>query len=217
MSQNALKLFLASIFLLVSCAPAKVEMPSYGGKTFVEVLSALQNVTDVKTRFSLVFLGDGRERKGDAALDVAQNGDVSLRVYSLGFLAMELSSKDGEVKSSPPIGPGKYLILTRGLRDCFFWWDMTNYRLSDEDDHYILANAWRRVWIDKQTYLPTRQRILLDDGRRIDILYNRPQREDDIWFQSRIRIEYNGYSVTLSVSHMSFRTEESGLVRDRHG
>lgn len=202
--KNVLKLFLASIFLLASCAPVKVEMPSYGGRTFREVLAGMGEVSGVRTRFSIAFSRDGRERKGDAALDLAQDGDMSLRVYSLGFLAMELSSKNGNVKSSPPIDPGKYLILTKGLRDCFFWWDMGNQTLADVDGHYVLANEWRTVWVDKKTYLPVAQEIHFDNGSEIDIQYARPGREGDNWFQSRIRIEYDGYSAMLSVSHMSF-------------
>jgi hypothetical protein len=205
MSKNVLKLFLASILVLSSCAPVRVEMPSYSGKTFQQVLSGMRDVSDVKTRFSIVFVKDGRERRGDAALDLAQNGDMRLRIYSLGFLAMELSSRDGVVRSSPPIDPGKYFILTEGLRDCFFWWYVSDFSLADQDGHYTLANAWRTVWVGKKTFLPYRQQIRFDNGREIDIYYDRPAREGDNWYQSRIRIEYGGYSATLSVNHMEFQ------------
>ncbi len=205
MSKNVFKLFLVSILVLSSCAPVRVEMPSYAGKTFPDVLSEMQSVSDVKTRFSIVFVDDGRERKGDAALDLAQNGDMSLRIYSLGFLATELSSKDGVVRSSPPIDPGKYFILTEGLRDCFFWWNMSDRSFADQDGRYILADARRTVFIDKKTYLPSRQEILFDNGREVDIYYDRPAREGDNWYQSRIRIDYGAYSATLSISHMEFQ------------
>jgi hypothetical protein len=204
MSKNVFKLFLVSILLLSSCAPVRVEMPSYGGKTFRQVLSGMQDVSAVKTRFSIVFVNDGRERRGDAALDLAQNGDMSLRIYSLGFLATELSSKDGVVRSSPPIDPDKYFILTEGLKDCFFWWSMRDRSLTDEDGRYILADARRTVLVDKKTFLPSRQEILFDNGREVDIYYDRPARDGDSWYQSRIRIEYGGYSATLLVSHMEF-------------
>lgn len=214
--KNVLKLFFVSIFLLASCAPVKVEMPSYGGKTFNEVLSGMQAVSGMKARFSIVFLRDGRERKGDAALDLSESGDMNLRVYSLGFLAMELSSKGGFVKSSPPIDPGNYLILTGGLRDCFFWWDAEDRTLTDLAGNYVLSNARRTVWVDKKTFLPVRQKIIFADGREIDIRYDRPRREGDTWYQSRILIEYGGYSATLSVSHMSFQTGKYS-DHDHHG
>lgn len=209
MLKNVLKLFLVSVVLLAvvllaSCAPVKVEMPSYGGKTFREVLSGLRKVSEVRARFSIVSLKDGREKKGDAALDLAQDGDMSLRVYSLGFLAMELSSKNGYVRSSPPVDPGNYFVLTEGLRDCFFWWDVRNYGLAGQGGYYILADSWRTVWVDKKTFLPVRQKILLGEGQEIDMHYERPRREGDVWFQSRIRIRYKDYSATLSVTHMSF-------------
>lgn len=205
MSKNVSKLFLASIILLASCAPVRVEIPSYGGKTFAEVLSGMQNIAEVRTRFSIVFLGEGRHGKGDAAMDVARDGDMSLRVYSLGFLAMALSSRNGAVKSSPPMDQGDYYILTEGLRNCFFWWDTGDKVSAIRDGYYVLSDARRTVWVDKRTFLPVRQEILLYNGREIDIKYDRPRRDGDVWFQSRIRIGYNGYSVTLSVSHMSFQ------------
>lgn len=180
-------------------------MPSYGGKTFRQVLSEMKDVSGVKTRFSIVSLKNGRQRRGDAALDLSQNGDMSLRVYSLGFLAMELSSKDGNVKSSPPVDPGRYLVLTRGLRDCFIWWDITDRPLTELGGRYILSDAWRTVWVDKSTFLPVRQQIRFADGREIDIRYDSPRRDGDVWFQSRIRIEYDGYLLTLSVSHLSLQ------------
>jgi len=206
--KNVLKLFLVSIFLVASCAPVKLELPSYQGRSFREVLSDMEKVSGVRTRFSIVFTRDGRERKGDAALDLSQNGDMSLRVYSLGFLAMELSSRNGSVGSSPPIDPGRYFLLTRGLKDCFFWWDMDPRALTEADGHYVLAGARRTVWVDRKTYLPVMQKIRFDNGREIDIRYDRPKREGDNWFQSLISIEYDGYSAVLSVSHMSFEYRE---------
>jgi hypothetical protein len=211
MLKNVLKLFFASVFLLASCAPVKVKMPSYEGKTFSEVLSGMEDVSEVRTRFSIVFLKEGRERKGEAALDIARGGDMSLRIYSLGFLAMELSSENGHVESSPPLDSRKCLVLTKGLRDCFFWWDMGAHASTETDDHYVLSGNRRTVWVDKRSFLPVAQKILLDDGGEIHIEYNRPAREGDNWFQSRVRIEYGGYSVLLTVSHMSLETGSSSL------
>lgn len=209
--KNVSKLFFVSVFLLASCAPATVKMPSYGGKTFSEVLSGMENVSEVRTRFSIVFLKNGGERKGEAALDISRGGDMSLRVYSLGFLAMELTSEKGHVESSPPLDYRKYLVLTRGLRDCFFWWDMRTRALTERDDHYVLSGNRRTVWVDKRSFLPVSQMILLDDGGEIRVEYSRPVREGDIWFQSRVRIEYGRYSVLLAVSHMSLEKGSSSL------
>lgn len=212
MSKDVLKLFLVSIFLLVSCAPVRVEMPSYQGRTFREVLSGMQNISGIKARFSITFRRDGREQKGDAALDLSEDGDMSLRVYSLGFLAMELSSRNGYVKSSPSMTPDNYFILTEGFRDCFFWWDRIRGTFIDRDGYYILSDIWRTVWVDRKTFLPVRQKIRFGDGREIDIRYDRPRREDGRWFQSRVLIEYNGYSAVLSIDHMSFQTKKSRPV-----
>jgi hypothetical protein len=118
MSRHALKLFLLSVAVIsASCAARKlekVEMPSYEGKAFSEVLSERRDIRGIEMKFSVMFEKKDAEVKGDAALDISQSGDMSLRVYSMGFLAMELSSRDGHVKSAPALDRGKKLILTRG-------------------------------------------------------------------------------------------------------
>ena len=131
---------------------------------------------------------------------------MSLRVYSLGFLAMELTSRDGVVKSAPALDRGKKLILTRGLRDCLFWWDMKDFSLKEEGGYYVLESPEREIWIDKKTFLPARQNIYFEDGKVLNVYYGSPTKEDDVWYQSKIRIEYLQYSVTFTVKHMSFKS-----------
>src|SRR5512135_255238 len=163
MSRRALNLFLISMILLsTACAAGKIEkreLPSYEGRAFREVLSERNGIRDIETKFSVLFEKNDSEIRGDAALDISQSGDMSLRVYSLGFLAMQLTSRDGLVKSTPALDRGKKLILTRGLRDCLFWWDVEGFSLYEEDDRYLLKGPDRELWIDKKTFLPARQNI----------------------------------------------------------
>lgn len=170
-----------------------------------EVLSLKNGISDIETTFSIIFKKNDTELRGEGALSISRAGDVSLRVYSLGFLAMELTSGNGVTKSNPHLDRNKTLILTRGLRDCLFWWDIKDYTVEEDTGHYLLKNPVREIWVDKRTFLPKRQKIYFDDGKELNMYYDGPAREKDAWYQSKIRIELSRYSVTLVVNNISFK------------
>lgn len=207
MWKNVLKLFLVSIFvLLAACAPRRIETPSYEGRDFREIISGMQNISEIETKMSILFEKVDTEMTGDGALNISRGGDMSLRVYSLGFLAMEVTSKEGTVKSTPHLDKSKTMILTKGLRDCLFWWDMKDFTLSVDRDAYVLRNVERELWVDRKTFLPLKQIIHFDDNRELTIHYEHPAKENDMWYQSKMRIEIPRYRVTLTVKNMSFKT-----------
>ncbi len=203
MSQNVLKLFwisLVPLLLLVSsCAPKRVELPSFQGGDIRAALTEKRLVTDIETTFTVAFNKADAEMRGDGALTITSTGDIDLRIYTLGFLAMELTSRDGVVKSSPLLDRTKKVLLTEGLRDCIFWWNADNVAIEEEGDMYVLANNSRKIWIDKKSFLPLRQVVSLEGGKELTIYYEEPIRENGRWYQSRVRIEYLSYAVSLSV------------------
>jgi hypothetical protein len=118
---------------------------------------------------------------------------------------MELESRDGAVKSNPHLDRNKTLILTQGLKDCLFWWDLDDFTIEEDQGHYILKGIDREIWLDKNSFLPQRQTIYFDEGKYIRIFYDNPVKENNIWYQSKIRIELNKYAVTLLVKNLSVR------------
>ncbi|MDA8078825.1 MAG: hypothetical protein M0Z79_07795 [Nitrospiraceae bacterium] len=207
MWKNVLRLFWVSLIVaMAACAPARVVAPSHEGRDLREYLAARNGISEIETQFAIRFERNDNDMRGDAALTISKNGDMSLRVYSLGFLAMELSSKDGVTKSRPHIDRGRTDLLTRGLRDCLFWWDVDDYAVTDEGTRYVVRNAEREVWLSKKTLLPERQRIWLDDDKELIISYSEPEEKNGVWYQSKIRIELMRYAVTLSVKGMAFKS-----------
>ena len=207
MLKNVLKLCWVSIILLLaSCAHKQLQMPSYEGRDIREVLALKNAVSGIETRFSVLFVKNDSEMRGDGALDITRDGDMSLRIYSLGFLSMELTSNDGEVKSSPRIDKTKTVLLTQGLRDCLFWWDIQDFIMQEDPDSYRLRNSAREIWINKSTLLPDKQTIYFDDGRVLTIFYDEPVAENGTWYQSRIRIELARYSLTLHIKNMTLKS-----------
>jgi len=196
--------FLSIILLLLSCAAKRVEMPVYEGVDFREILSSRNNISLIDTTFSITFEKEDTEIRGDGVLKVLKNGDMTMRVYSFGFLAFEMKSQNGVIKTIPVIDRNKGTILTNGLRDCLFWWDMKDFEIEESESDYLLRNLTRMLWIDKKTIFPKKQIISLEDGRELDIFYENPEKSGDVWYPSKIRIELSRYAVTLRIKDISF-------------
>jgi hypothetical protein len=205
MWKNASRLFLVSAFLILcSCSVKQAQLPDYEGIGLQEVLSERSSVSSIETTFSIVLEKDDTELRGDGALTLLKNGDLSLRIYSFGFLAFEMNSSNGIIKSKPPVDRNRGIILSSGLRDCLFWWDMQNFSVEQDESVYILQNMTRSLRIDKKTMLPVQQTISLDDGRELVIRYEEPDYAGALWYPSKIRIELSRYAVRLNIREMSF-------------
>jgi len=204
--RELLRLLLVSLALifLFSCAPKRVEIPTYEGIDVREVLSTKNKISTIDTTFSIIFEKDDSEMRGEGVLNISRNGDLNLRIYSFGFLALEVTSEKGVIKSSPRIDRSKTKILTQGLRDCLFWWDIQDYEVDEKDDVYLLKNSLREVWFDKKTILPIKQRVALENGRELYISYGDMEKMGDVWYPSKITIELSQYSVKLKIRDISF-------------
>jgi hypothetical protein len=188
---------------LWSCAPKRVEIPTYEGVDVREALST-KHISIIDTTMSIVFEKDESEIRGEGVLNISRNGDLNLRVYSLGFLALEVISENGVVKSNPRIDRNKTKLLTQGLRDCLFWWDIQDYEVDEKDGVYHLKNLSREVWYDKKTVLPIKQRVTLENGRELHISYDGIEKMGDVWYPSMITIELSQYAIKLKIKEISF-------------
>jgi len=56
------------------------------------------------------------------------------------------------------------------------------------------------------TFLPARQNIYFEDGKVLNVYYDNPVKENDIWYQSKIRIEFSQYAVTFTIRHMAYKS-----------
>jgi hypothetical protein len=204
-------LFLVSLLLLSgSCAPKAVRVPSYGGRSFTEVLSDMNRIARISAKFSLDYEKDDRHGGGDGALDISDGGNLSLRLYSLGFLAMEVSAQDGIVRSSPHLDPDRAMLLTRGLRDSLFWWDIHDFSLLEDDDYYYLSTPLRKLWVGRKTFLPAKQEIFLPEGELV-VTYEEPEESGGVWYQSKMRLEYGQYSAKIAIRQITFSAEAGGI------
>jgi hypothetical protein len=206
-------LILLSLF---SCVAKRVEMPVYEGIDIKDVLSSKNNISKIETRLSIIFEQNNTRLKGDGVLNVSRNGDLSMRLYSFGFLVFEIISEDGVIRSTPMIDRNEEMILTYGLRDCLFWWDIKDFEIEEKGNNYLLKNLTRKLWIDRKTVFPVKQIISLEDGRELYISYEKPEKAGDIWYPSRIRIELLNYSVTLKIKDISFCSHSRTICKNHN-
>jgi hypothetical protein len=208
--KSVLKLcFVSTIILLCSCAAPEVKIPTYEGMDVTEGLRLNEHISAIEAELSIIFKKEGASMRGEGVVNISKNGDLTLRVYSLGFLAFELTSDHGSVKSDPALDRTKRKILTSGLRDCLFWWDMDKYDVAEEGDVYLLRSFPRKIWIDRKTMLPVQQSVQLDDDRELWFYYEKPEKMGGIWFPSKVRIELSRYAVILEFDEMLFISEDS--------
>src|SRR4030042_2177736 len=204
---SMLSLISITLIFLCSCAPKRVEIPTYEGSDIREVLSA-KHISTIDAPFSIVFEKNGSEMRGEGVLNISRNGDLNLRVYSLGFLALEVISEQGVIKSNPRIDRSKTKILTQGLRDCLFWWDIQDFEVDEKDGMYHLKNFSREIWFDKKTTLPIKQKVALENGRELSISYEDMEKMGEVWYPSTITIDLSQYSVKLKIKEISFSGDD---------
>jgi hypothetical protein len=175
-----------------------------------EALYMKERISAIEAEFSITFYRDDSKRSGDGVLTISKYGDLNLRVYSLGFLAFELTSEHGIIKSIPVLDRTKREILTYGLRDCLFWWDIKDYEIDEQEDMYLIRSFPRKLWVDRKTMLPVRQSVQLEDDsdRELWFYYEEPQKMGDVWYPSTIRIELSRYSLTLEFDEMLFSSQD---------
>jgi outer membrane lipoprotein-sorting protein len=200
------RLFSVSITLILffSCVTKRIEIPVYEGIDVRDVLSAKNSISAMDATFSIIFEKGDSEMRGEGVLNISRIGDLSLRVYSFGFLALEVTSENGMIKSNPRIDRNKSKMLTQGLRDCLFWWDIQDFEIDEKDGMYLLRNFSREIWLDKKTILPIKQRVSLEDGKELRISYEDVEKMGDVWYPSTIKIELSQYSVTLKMREILF-------------
>lgn len=203
--KNVLRLFFINIIaLLLSCAAPKLEVPIYEDIDVREALHWKDSISAIEAEFSINFKRSDSEVSGNGVLKISKDGDLNLRVYSLGFLAFEIISENGVIKSDPMIDRTKKRLLTHGLRDCLFWWDIRDFEVEEGEDAYIILGFSRKLWIDRKTMLPIQQSIQLEYDRKLWFYYGEPEKMGGTWYPSKIRIELSRYSMTLEFDEMLF-------------
>lgn len=179
------------LFVAVSCSPKQAARPVREGIAIEGLIASLKNISALESVMALEYEKGENTMTGEAFLNISGK-ELNLRVYYMGFLAGEVKEKEGVIESTPKLDRNKKTLLTDGLRSSFFWWNIAEYTIEEEDDEYILRNDFRKIVIDKKMFLPLLQVIEMPDGEKLTVYYDSPvaQSEPELWYQSSLRIEY---------------------------
>lgn len=191
-------------FLLISCAPKRVDIPTYEGADIRGVLLGMEAVRTIEATFSLEFERDGGVMRGEAVLLLTPDS-LDLQVYSLGFLVAEVTSSETGTRSDPSMDRNRLSMLVDGIRNSFFWWSVKDPSVDDEDGIYRISNSWRRLLINKRTLMPEKQTIELEDGRQLTVFYEEPALMDGGWFPSNMRIVLSSQALSLKIKALSLK------------
>lgn len=195
-------LILGLSFLLASCGVKRVEIPTYEGIDPREVLSGREPIIFIHSTFSVEFEREGNVMRGDAVLQLGPEA-LDLRIYSLGFLAAEVTADGSGARSVPHIEKNRLSMLVDGIRSSFFWWSVRNASIHEEDTSYLVSNSWKKLFINKKTMMPEKQVVELEGGRQLKILYEEPELMEGGWFPSKMRIELSSQAVNLRIRTLS--------------
>lgn len=206
---------ISCVLILISCAAPKLAgKPSYRGIALNDALSQYRKISSISTVVGLDYEKNDTIMSGDASLSVSPD-KLALRIYYLGFLQGEVYEENGKIKSKPKLDRNKSLILVEGLKSSLFWWNITDYKVSETADAYELRNGYRRVVVNKESLLPIEQTIQLENGETLAISYDTPSRiisengketADNSplsWYQSRVKIQLRNYIVRINVKSYS--------------
>ncbi len=190
------------LLFLVSCAPKRVEIPTYEGIELRDVLSSKESIKTIEATSSLEFEKDGSIMRGEASMRLTPES-LDLQVYSFGFLVAEVTSDRTLTRSDPPMESNKLSMLVDGIRNSFFWWSIKDPEVETNESQYRVTNSWKRIFINKKTMMPEKQILELENGRQLTILYEEPELMDGGWFPSRMRIELSGRVLSLRIKTLS--------------
>jgi hypothetical protein len=200
-----LNLLLVTCILCASCAPKVIAVPDREGIDLRNELIRRGGIAAIDATFTIEFEKGGSTITGDAVLRLTPD-DLNLRIYSLGFLAAEITSREGLTKSIPPIERTKLQLLVDGIRSSFFWWSIEDYEIDEDDTALSVTNSWRQIVFNKRTLLPEKQEVFLGDGREIYIIYEDPHPIEGEWFPLRMRIGLYPYVVNIAIKDLSYTT-----------
>ncbi len=189
--------------LLTACAQKQIPLPSYEGVPVEEALAELRDISSIEALLSLRYEKGDTMMSGDAALTLTESR-LSLKVFYLGFLAAELTEEAGVVRSKPHLDRVKSTMLVEGMRSSLLWWNIRDYTIDDTGRQYVIRNAHRELVLDKETLLPSRQALYLDNGESIIIEYASPARAE-------FRDRQNGEQLSEGSRAAHFLVFASGL------
>lgn len=207
---NKLLTFCLIFIIFTACSKRQVSLPDYRENNLDYLLSELSQISSIEASIEVEFDKDDTTINGDMFLK-ADEKNMLIRLYYLGFPAGEIIEKEGEIRNTMKISKTRAELIAKGLKRSIFWWKNSFHQILDSDDTYTLLANGIEIIIDKKTLLPTRQTIRLDNGESLDIIYSEPRQIDEgkrfggitDWYQSVLTLSYRNYRATSRINSLN--------------
>lgn len=209
--------FFSILFILFSCAPKTAPPPLYSNIDLsLQDIIALsrRDITGVKAITSIRIYENSRPHSEfDALLLLNKPDSLELRLYKYGFLAGNLSVKEGVILESSGKAAQKLRDFGPYLYDAVFWWEhIDGALLVKRNRQYRILSGQREIYLDTNTILPVTQ-ILTVYGERILISYDNPAKlvrmaslddgDTAYWYPATIIITAGRYRFEVEVEKLS--------------
>lgn len=194
---------LLGLAALISCAPKEIKpsaIPVYQGGIGRYLTSLNSRYNMLKAYMSLnVKKSNGTALYGNALANLDPD-ETQVRFYQLGIEIGDLQSLMGKKKE-------QYAVYERAIRDGLVWWDLDQYRVTENSDEITVSSDGRAVVFQPGTLVPLRQRIKLPKGFLI-ITYADYRQTGDLWYPFSVHVEYGGNTMDMQIKQVevSFRS-----------
>ncbi|HCC69352.1 MAG TPA: hypothetical protein DEP99_05640 [Nitrospiraceae bacterium] len=194
--------FISQVFILLGCVPMAVPPPAYQSVelSLPEVLSIAGGGLDsIKAEVNINIEKDEASYDIGGLISLKRPDWLHLKLYNFGMVVFDLTIKGDMVSSSRPDMPhSRFKELGMELYRSIFWFEgLENADMRRHETGYIIVTPDREIHIDRATLLPKSQKVILND-RTIDIFYEEPMSEGNLWYPSVIKINTGKYKFTLT-------------------
>jgi len=198
--------FLLFTSYFFGCAPRVTPPPLY--KDIDLSLEEIILITSKDINVLKAIVGVDIERYNepytyiDASVLIKRPGLVHIRTYRFGVLVGDYIIKDRAVYVLSGRGGDVLKKFGREIYHSIFWWDgLKEAFMHREAKEYVIRSEDKEIHLDRATLLPIKQKIKID-SKSIDIMYEEPQRGEDFWYPSVIKIDAGTYRINIKVKKL---------------
>lgn len=200
------QLLAISYFSFTGCAPKVAPPPLYRDVdlSLEEIITIAQGDIDIlKAVVSINIEKDDVQYSNiDASLLLKKPDWLHMRLYKFGILVGDYLVKDNVVHGVSGKGSDKFREFGKELYYSIFWWgDIENAVMYKQATDYVIRTENKEIRLDSSTLLPERQEVTVN-GKKIYILYAEPEKEDNLWYPSVVKIEIGAYRFTIKVEKL---------------
>lgn len=181
------------------------EKVSLADESLNEKIKRLGRAKEISVHGRIQLQGKGKNLKGSFAMSI-DGDDMDMHIFTNGISQGSITLKGSSVNASLSFYD-EYLefMFAVILRDSVKWWNIHEYDVVKTDDHYLMRNSWKKVYVNTLTLVPERQIVRLTKQREVVISYGEIHEYGFGLLPSRIDFKYRGHRCVLNVERFEIK------------